>query len=121
MQTMTTKNLTKKRKKSKQVTPDFVLLGIIILIVAFGVVMVYSASFYYCTTKGWSPIFFAKKQLTLGILGIVAMLFITYKFDYHICTNRNLVRAFYYASLILAISVKFIGIKANGARRWMLS
>lgn len=119
MQTMTTTNLTKKRKKSKQVTPDFVLLGIIILIVAFGVVMVYSASFYFCTTKGWSPIFFAKKQLMLGSLGIVVMLLITYKFDYHICTNRNLVRAFYYTSLILAISVKLIGIEANGAKRWI--
>lgn len=119
MQTMATTNLTKKRKKNKQVTPDFILLGIIILIVAFGIIMVYSASFYYCTNKGWSPIFFAKKQLMLGLVGIVAMLFITYKFDYHICTNRTLVRAFYYISLVLAISVKFIGIEANGAKRWI--
>lgn len=119
MQTMATTNLTKKRKKSKQVTPDFILLGIIILIVAFGIIMVYSASFYYCTSKGWSPIFFARKQLMLGLVGIVAMLFITYKFDYHICTNRTLVRAFYYISLVLAISVKFIGIEANGAKRWI--
>lgn len=119
MQTVATTNLTKKRKKSKQVTPDFILLGIIILIVAFGVVMVYSASFYYCTTKGWSPIFFAKKQLMLGLVGIVAMLFITYKFDYHICTNRTLVSLFYYGSLIMAMSVKFIGIEANGAKRWI--
>ena len=119
MQTMATTNLTKKRKKSKQVNPDFILLGIVILIVAFGIIMVYSASFYYCTSKGWSPIFFAKKQLMLGLVGIVAMLFITYKFDYHICTNRTLVRAFYYISLILAISVKFIGIEANGAKRWI--
>ena len=116
---MATTNLTKKRKKSKQVTPDFILLGLIILIVAFGVVMVYSASFYYCTSKGWSPIFFAKKQLMLGLAGIGAMLFITYKFDYHICTNRALVSGFYYGSLILAISVKFIGIEANGAKRWI--
>ncbi|MBU3803324.1 MAG: putative lipid II flippase FtsW [Candidatus Cellulosilyticum pullistercoris] len=119
MQTIATTNLTKKRKKSKQVTPDFILLGIIILIVAFGVIMVYSASFYYCTNKGWSPIFFAKKQLMLGLVGIAAMLFITYKFDYHICTNRTLVRAFYYITLILATSVKFIGIEANGAKRWI--
>lgn len=116
---MATTNLTKKRKKRKQVTPDFILLSIIILIVAFGIIMVYSASFYYCTNKGWSPIFFAKKQLMLGLVGIVAMLFITYKFDYHICTNRTLVRAFYYTSLVLAISVKFIGIEANGAKRWI--
>lgn len=119
MGVMSTTNLTKKRKKSKQVNPDFILLAIIILIVAFGIVMVYSASFYYCTSKGWSPIFFAKKQLMLGLGGIAVMLMITYKFDYHICTNRTLVRVFYYISLVLAISVKFIGIEANGAKRWI--
>ena len=119
MQATGTTNLTKKRKKSKQANPDFILLGIITLIVAFGVVMVYSASFYYCTSKGWSPIFFAKKQLFLGRLGIIAMLIVTYLFDYHVFTNRTLVRIIYYVSVALAISVKFIGIEANGAKRWI--
>lgn len=119
MQGEATTDLTRRRKKSKRGTPDFILLGMIIMIVAFGVVMVYSASFYYCTNKGWSPIYFAKKQLMLGLLGVVAMLFITYRFDYHICTNRTLVRSFYWISLAAAASVKFIGIEANGAKRWI--
>lgn len=119
MQGVATTNRTKKRKKSKRGTPDFVLLAMIIMIVAFGVVMVYSASFYYSTSKGWSPIFFARKQLMLGLFGIVVMLGITYKFDYHICTNRTLVSLFYWVSLLMAASVKFIGVEANGAKRWI--
>ncbi len=119
MQGVATTNRTKKRKKSKRDTPDFVLLAMIIMIVAFGVVMVYSASFYYSANKGWSPIFFARKQLMLGLFGIVVMLGITYKFDYHICTNRTLVRLFYWISLLMAASVKFIGVEANGAKRWI--
>ena len=119
MQGVATTNRTKKRKKSKRGTPDFVLLAMIIMIVAFGVVMVYSASFYYSANKGWSPIFFARKQLMLGLFGIVVMLGITYKFDYHICTNRTLVRLFYWISLLMAASVKFIGVEANGAKRWI--
>lgn len=119
MQGVATTNHTRKRKKSKRGTPDFILLAMIIMIVAFGVVMVYSASFYYSTNKGWSPTFFARKQLMFGLLGIIVMLGITYKFDYHICTNRTLVRLFYWVSLLMAASVKFIGFEANGAKRWI--
>lgn len=119
MQTATTTNLTRKRKKSKRGTPDFILLGLLILIVAFGVVMVYSASYDYATTKGWSANYFAKKQLFFGLAGIVVMIWVTFRFDYHICTNRRLVQVFYVISVLLAISVRFIGIEANGAKRWI--
>ena len=119
MQAATRTNLTNNRKKSKRGTPDFVLLGLIILIVAFGVVMVYSASYDYARNHGWAAHHFASKQLVLGLVGIAVMLWVTFKFDYHICTNRSLVRGFYIVSVLLAISVKFIGIEANGAKRWI--
>lgn len=119
METIRSTNLTKRRKRQEQSTPDFVLMAIILIIVAFGVVMVYSASFNYCTGKGWAPTKLAIKQLGLGAVGIIAMLWISFKFDYHICTNRNLVRLFYWGSILLAASVKVIGIEANGAKRWI--
>lgn len=113
------KNLTKKRKAVKKGTPDYILLGLIILLVAFGIVMIYSASFYYCTKKGWAPTRLAVKQLMTALIGIAGMLGIAFCFDYHICTNRMLVRLFYFASVALAFSVKFIGTEANGAKRWI--
>ncbi|MBP3887381.1 MAG: FtsW/RodA/SpoVE family cell cycle protein [Cellulosilyticum sp.] len=119
MQTATKANLTNKKKKSKKGAPDFVLLGLIVLIVAFGVVMVYSASYDYARNGGRASHYFASKQLVLGLLGIAVMLWVTFKFDYHICTNRRLVTGFYIISLLLAVSVKFIGIEANGAKRWI--
>lgn len=120
MQTAKTTNLTQKRKKIKKSTPDFLLIGLIIGLVAFGVVMVYSASYDYATTRlGKSPTYFAKKQLFMGIAGVVAMLWIAFRFDYHICTNRKLVRLFYGGSVLLAASVRFIGFEANGAKRWI--
>ncbi|MBE6022702.1 MAG: FtsW/RodA/SpoVE family cell cycle protein [Cellulosilyticum sp.] len=119
MQTATATNLTKRRKKSKRGTPDFVLLGLIMLIVAFGIVMVYSASYYYAMSSGRSSTHFAGKQLIFGLAGIAVMLGITFKFDYHICTNRRLVELFYIGSIIAAISVRFIGIQVNGAKRWI--
>lgn len=120
MQTAKTTNLTKKRKKSKQGTPDFILIGLIILLVAFGVVMVYSASYDYATSRlNRSTTYFARKQLLMGIAGTIVMLWVTFRFDYRICTNRTLVRGFYGFSVVLAASVKFIGIEANGAKRWI--
>lgn len=118
MQTATT-NLKSKRKKVKQRTPDYILLALILLIAAFGVVMVYSASFDFCTNNGNPPAQLAIKQLALGLVGVVAMLWVTYRFDYHICTNRMLVKLFYYASIILAFSVRFIGKEVKGAKRWI--
>lgn len=114
-----TTNLTKKKKRVKRGTPDYILLGLIILLVAFGIIMVYSASFYYCTIKGWAPTKLAFKELMIALAGIIAMIVIMFYFDYHICTNRMLVRGFYYISVAAAFSVKFIGEEANGARRWL--
>lgn len=112
-------NPTKRKKKYKKTTPDYILMAMILIIVAFGVVMVYSASFHYCNVKGWAPTKFAFKQLAIGLVGIVAMLWVTFKFDYHILTNRNLIRLLYISSTILAFIVKFIGVEANGAKRWI--
>lgn len=112
-------DLTRKREKSRQGTPDFILLGLIVLITAFGIVMVYSASYYYAMSKGWTATFYAKKQLVAGIVGVAVMIAIALKFDYHICTNRTLVRGFYIVSILMAVSVRFIGIEANGAKRWL--
>lgn len=112
-------NLTKKRKKSSKNTPDMILLGIILLIVGFGIIMVYSASFYYATIKGSQPASFAIKQLTIGIIGVVIMLGVAFKFNYRILSNMFLATTLYIVSLGLSISVMFIGKTINGATRWI--
>ncbi|PHV71178.1 stage V sporulation protein E [Sporanaerobium hydrogeniformans] len=81
--------------------------------------MVYSASFYYATNKGETPIYFALKQLIIGIAGIILMLIITFKFNYRIFSNMFLAKVLYGISIILSISVMFIGQTVNGATRWL--
>jgi len=112
-------NLTKQKKKIIKNTPDGILLAIILMIVGFGIIMVYSASFYYATEKGSAPASFAIKQCIIGIVGIAVMLGVAFKFNYRILSNMILASGLYIVSLILSISVMFIGQTINGATRWI--
>ncbi|WP_083258479.1 FtsW/RodA/SpoVE family cell cycle protein [Cellulosilyticum sp. I15G10I2] len=119
MTAQTAANLTKKRKKISKNTPDAILIAIILIIVGFGIIMVYSASFYYATVRGNAPSAFAMKQLVIGLVGIVVMLWVTFKFNYRIFSNMILASSIYIISLILSVSVMFIGQTVNGATRWI--
>lgn len=119
MTVQTGNNLTKKRKTIKKDTPDILLMIIILIIVSFGIIMVYSASFYYASVRGSEPSAFAKRQLVIGIVGLVIMLGVTFKFNYRLLSNFLLASGFYIFSLILSISVLFIGETVNGATRWI--
>ncbi len=112
-------NQVQKKKRKTLGTPDYIMMAIILLIFAFGVVMVYSASFYFCVNNGRAPASFAIKQLAIGCAGILVMLWLTYKFDYHLFSTKALSWGLYMASICLSILVMFVGKKINGARRWI--
>lgn len=119
MAIVTSARSVQKKKRLKKNAPDYILLSLILLIVAFGIVMVYSASFNFCNRRGWAPTHFAFRQLLFGALGIGTMLWITFKTDYHLFTNRNLVRMIYVISICLSLSVMVVGKDIKGAKRWI--
>ncbi|WP_054740583.1 FtsW/RodA/SpoVE family cell cycle protein [Cellulosilyticum ruminicola] len=112
-------NQVRKKKKANMATPDYIMMAVILLIFAFGVVMVYSASFYFCVNNGKAPANFALKQLGIGGVGVVVMLWLTYRFDYHIFSVPIINWAIYLGSITLSILVMFIGKEVNGAKRWI--
>lgn len=112
-------NQVQKKKTKTLGTPDYIMMAVILLIFAFGVVMVYSASFYYCVNKGNAPATLALKQLAIGSVGIMAMLWLTYKFDYHLFSMKAISWGLYAVSIFLSILVMFIGKEVNGAKRWI--
>lgn len=111
--------LTRKKKNSVKHTPDILLIAMILLIVGFGVVMVYSASNYYAMTTFGNPLHFAKKQGFIGLMGIAGMFFVAYKFNYRIFSNMKISAIIYVISLLLALSLFFIGVENKGATRWL--
>ena len=120
MATKQSSNQVQKKKLVVPGAPDYILMALIIIIFAFGVVMVYSASFYYCVSKNMGPASFAFKQLIIGGAGVAAMLFLTYKWDYRLLSNRILAKCIYFGGIILSLLVLVIGKEVNGAKRWLV-
>lgn len=94
---------------------DYTILGVTVLLTLFGLVMVFSASFYLSQSKGGEGIYFLTKQLMGAGIGIVALLaacYVPYKFY-----NRLIVPAVMMAiSVVLLIIVLFVDKKNNVSR-----
>ena len=96
---------------------DYNLLFIVIFLLAFGLVMVYSASSYEAMLKMGDAAFYFKKQLFATALGIVVMLIVTFV-DYHFWRLFSV--WMFLGSLISVLLVKTaLGKSANGATRWL--
>ncbi|MDE6024786.1 MAG: putative lipid II flippase FtsW [Lachnospiraceae bacterium] len=95
---------------------DYQILFIIMVIVLFGVMMVYSSSSYRAVLNGLPSSYFAKRQAEFAVLGIVVMI-ITSKVNYRY--YRQLSMLFMYVSIALSALVFVIGTASHGATRWI--
>ena len=90
----------------------FVTLGL----VAFGLVMVYSASSASAAVEGTDPSYYLKRQAIYAVLG-VALMTVAGRFDYR--RLRPLAGSIVLVSLVLLVAVLAVGQTVNGARRWI--
>ncbi len=100
----------KSEKKYKRSGFDFTLLAIVLFLVGFGLVMIYSSSSYS------SNAFFVKKQAMFACVGFAGMIFLAmtpYIFW------RRLILLGYGATLFLSLVVLFIGTTSHGQSRWI--
>ncbi|MDP4143256.1 MAG: putative lipid II flippase FtsW [Bacillota bacterium] len=106
----------KKAKLFDKVEVDFILLATILLLVAIGVIAVYSASSYIALNgPQHNDKFFLYKQGAAAVLGIIIMLAVE-KIDYH--KLKRITGLVVIAAVILLIIVLFTP-PVNGARRWI--
>jgi cell division protein FtsW len=93
------------------------LLSLLALsLVAFGLVMVYSATSASAALQNGDPAYYLKRQAIYAALGLVLML-VCSRVDFR--TLRKLAPALVVASLVLLAGVLVVGQSANGARRWV--
>lgn len=100
---------------------DYKSLGIIFLVlclVSFGCLMVYSASSYYAAYHYHNQYFFLFKQLFGVILGLVAMT-VFYFFDYHKLAKFKVVIVILSLILLVCVFIPGLGVESYGAKRWV--
>ncbi len=96
---------------------DYNLLIIVLFLIAFGLVMLYSTSSFSGLQDGQDSAFYFKKQLVSTGLGLFIMTIVIFV-DYHVW--YKLAGIIYIGSIISILLVLTpIGLKINGARRWI--
>lgn len=96
---------------------DYELLLIILFLICFGLVMLYSASSYSALNDFDDDKFYFVKQARVCTFGFVWMMFVS-KIDYHVYGAYSF--EFYIFSMIMMALVQTpLGVTIYGARRWI--
>lgn len=88
------------------------------MLVGFGALMVYSASFYSAEYHYGNRYFFLYKQIMGIVLGIFAMVFFTF-FDYHLFKKYKWWIVLASFILLVLVFVPGLGMESYGAKRWV--
>lgn len=96
---------------------DFSLLFIVIFFLTFGLIMIYSTSYYSATLNMGDGLYYLKRQLLSTIAGLVLMV-VTFMFPYRF---YKVMAPFIYAVSVVAVLLTLspLGYGANGAVRWI--
>ena len=110
---------------------DTNLIVITMFLIIFGLIMIYSASYYKCSmTKayGYDSMHFLKNQALMSVAGLIAMLAVS-NINYHFWKKEWVVKlaGVLSVSLTMILLTRFFGqghplnltITANGATRWV--
>ena len=111
-------NTRAKKKEHSIAYFDYSLLAILICLICFGLVMLYSTSSYSAMMKqNGDSLFYFKRQVLFCIVGLIGM-WIVSRIDYHWYFERS--KFFYFISIFMMFLVKTpLGKEVNGAKRWI--
>lgn len=100
---------------------DYSLLFVVLFLIGFGLVMVYSTSSYTASISkdcGYDSFFYLKKQMFASILGVAAMMLVAHFVK--IVWFEKLSLFIYVGSLgSLLLLLTPLAVTANGAKRWV--
>lgn len=100
---------------------DYTLLIVTIILVLFGIIMVFSASYYYAENSpytGYDAFFYFWTQLSGAAIGVVVMVFAIF-FDYNRYYKMRYIILGVGLLLMVLVFVPGIGIERNNSRRWV--
>lgn len=115
----TRRNTARERAREKIEYFDYNLLAVLIFIICFGLIMLYSASAYNSqAANNGDGMYLFRKQALITVASFAAMMIIS-KIDYHL--YAPFAKIIYYISIFLMVLVRWspLGIESNGSRRWL--
>lgn len=95
---------------------DYSLLFIVLFLLGFGMIMVYSTSSYEANLEWGDSAYYLKKQLFATILGLAAMIFVA-NVPYHFWERFAVIG--YIVSVVLILLIIPFGHESHGAKRWL--
>ncbi len=110
--------LARRGRRADRAPSDRFLLLVTLCLVGLGIVMIYSASAIRAQERFGDPTFFLKKQLVYACVGLLAM---AWAVGRDLRTFQRLTPILFLGSLLLLllVLVPHVGIRVNGARRWI--
>lgn len=96
---------------------DYNMLAVLVFLICFGLVMLYSTSAYSALVTYGDSMYYFKRQLIFCCGGIVLMVFVA-RINYH--RYIKWARKIYFFAIFLMLLVQTpLGKEVNGARRWL--
>lgn len=96
---------------------DYDLLLVIVFLMCFGLVMLYSTSAYEADVDFGNDLYYFTRQALIAGVGFVVM-FVVSKIDYHIY-GAFAFEIYIFAMFMMALVQTPLGLEFNGARRWI--
>lgn len=96
---------------------DYTIFFTVLLLCMFGLVMVFSASYYYAQSQFDDGLYYLKRQAIYMALGFVLMLVVS-RFDYRNWDRMKVVVMG--VAIALLVAVLIFGAERNGGKRWLI-
>ncbi len=113
---MAQRNASRRKQDKGEKFMDYSLLFIVLFLVGFGIVMVFSSSSYEANQKLGDSTKYLRQQLFASILGMVAMMVVA-NIPYHFWERFALLA--YLGSVVLILLIIPFGYSSGGATRWL--
>jgi len=108
-----------KAKKTKTKKPDSIIFGIVLALLVFGLMMISSAGVYVSEIRFDDELYYFKHQLFFGVIPGVILLLIFSRVHYNFW--KKISGIFFVSALLLLVAVFIpgLGIRIQGASRWL--
>lgn len=97
---------------------DFSFFMIVLILLAFGLVMLFSATFASAKYTYNDSLYFVKRQLIFAGLGFAAMIVLSF-IDYHIYAQKIILKFAMLIGVTLMLLVRIMGTTVGGSERWL--